>query len=189
ADTRRLPEEIKDAIIVIDLDHEIARVKLSLANDSFAAPHLCDAFDRNDDLAELVVQPFDFHPSLDCLFDRFFAAALHFHHIPFLGTCAGRLRIARFPLTLTVWWRGSQRAQAPFAGTTRLNWRATGIAGCVLGARFAGLRPIGILAIDFPLFVCHEPSSPKRRRQVHAANRYQSSGFACWLPEVSGVCK
>src|SRR5262249_28474115 len=96
AHSRGFPEEIQDPVVVLDLDHQIARVELAFLDHAFAAAHLGDFFHRDDDLAEEILQAFDLDAAFDGFLDGFFPPALHLDHVPLLvirhGRCGRRLR-------------------------------------------------------------------------------------------------
>src|SRR5262249_8569793 len=70
ADARGLPEKIENAVVVFHFDHQITGVELPFADHAFAVPHFRDALDRDDDLAEKLLQPLDLDAPLDGLLDR-----------------------------------------------------------------------------------------------------------------------
>src|SRR5207248_3177812 len=76
------PEEVEDTVIVFDFHHQVARIELALAHDSFAVAHLRHFFNRNDDLTEKLLQPFNLDAAFDRLLDRLFPTALHFDDVP-----------------------------------------------------------------------------------------------------------
>src|SRR5207245_11673697 len=51
--SRSLAKQIKNAVVVFDLHHQIAGVKFPLSDDPFAPAHLRDFFHRDDDLAKV----------------------------------------------------------------------------------------------------------------------------------------
>jgi hypothetical protein len=98
ANPRRLSKEIENSIIIFHFDHQVARVQLALAHHAFAVAHFGNAFDRDNDLAEVLFQTLNLDSAFDSFLDGFLAAALNLHHVPALvawSRCrlAGRLII------------------------------------------------------------------------------------------------
>src|SRR5262249_36788453 len=69
-----LAEQIENPVVVLDVDHQIARVALALLDDALAVAHLGDALDRDDDLAEVLLQAFDLDAAFDGVLDGLLAA-------------------------------------------------------------------------------------------------------------------
>src|SRR5207253_10204452 len=106
AHAARLAEEVDDSVIVLDVDHQIARIALALLDDALAVAHLGNTLYRDDDLSEEVLESFDLDAALDGVLDGLFAAALDFDDIPFIVVVRRRRR----RLLWCVWrrlWRGS----------------------------------------------------------------------------------
>src|SRR5438270_1141030 len=94
-DAGGLAEKVEDPIIVLYLDHEIARIEFALAHDPFAVAHLRHLFDGDDDLTKVFLEPLDLHAALNGLLDRLFPATLDLDHVPaFVILAGGLLRFA-----------------------------------------------------------------------------------------------
>src|SRR5262249_4458305 len=63
--SRGVSKQIKDAIVVLDLDHQVSGIELALAHHAFAVAHLGYFFHGNDDLAETLLETFDLDFALD----------------------------------------------------------------------------------------------------------------------------
>src|SRR5260370_716726 len=72
----RLAEQVEDAVVVLDLGHEVAGVELGLLGHPLPFPHLAVRLGRDEDLPDEGLHAPDLAPPLDGLLDGLLAAAL-----------------------------------------------------------------------------------------------------------------
>src|SRR5262249_6528845 len=80
----RFAKQVQYAFVVLHLDHQVSRIQLPFAHHALAAAHFRDTLDRDNDLAELAVEPFDLDASFDRFLDRLLTSALDLYDIPSL---------------------------------------------------------------------------------------------------------
>ena len=141
ADARGLAEQVEDAVVELDLDHQVAGDTSCARDHALAVAQLGDLLDRDDDLAEELFEPLDLDAAFDGLLDRFLAAALDLDDVPVLvvrdGGFRRRVRI------------GSSAASTASASA------ASGSAVVVGGRRF----------VRFVLRLRQRPARPERRQR------------------------